>query len=173
LVAGLKIDCPIDRESRAMTAPRKQPNLTIKLAAALCALTGPDGQRLIPHEHAKLMSADHVLSLFQWNHFPIPHAEGGPAEHWNLDPELIAAHRKVTAKIDVPGIAKRKRVRAAEAGHKTRMTVKIFGKDGIIGGADAIYNNIPVRSVRKIPSRGFPKGHRPMQSRNNLRRAKP
>jgi hypothetical protein len=143
-----------------MTAPRKQPNMTIRLAAALCALTGKDGQRLIPHDHAKLMHPEQIISLFQWNHYPIPHAEDGPAEHWNLDPELIAAHREVTAKVDVPGIAKRKRVRTAEADHRAAMDAKLTGEQP------------PRRRGRTIPSRPFPKGHRPMRSQNNLMRAK-
>lgn len=150
-----------------MTAPRKQPNLTVRLAAALCALTGKDGQRLISHKHAKLMSPEQVISLFHFNHYPIPHAEDGPAVHWNLDPELIALHRAVTATIDVPGIAKRKRVRAAEGEHQARMAVKTFGADHIPDVSNMVE---PRRRGRKIPSRPFPKGHRPMQSRNNLRR---
>lgn len=111
-----------------MTAPaRKAPSLKVRLAAALCALRGADGERLIPHEHAKLMSADQVLSLFHFNHYPIRHVDGGPAEHWNLDPELIPAHREITAKIDVPGIAKERRGRAAHDLHLARMDAKQAG----------------------------------------------
>ena len=153
-----------------MTAPRKQPNLTVRLAAALCALTGKDGQRLIEHEHAKLMSAEQVISLFQFNHYPIAHADDGPAEHWNLDPELIPAHRQITAKFDIPRRAKGKRVRAAEGEHQARMAVKTFGADHIPDVSNMVE---PRRRGRAIPSRPFPKGHRPMRSRNNLRRAKP
>ena len=145
-----------------MTAPHKQPNKTIKLAAALCALKGPDGQRLIPHDDAKKMTAEQVISLFHFNHHPIPHAEGGPLVHWNLDPELIPAHRDMTAKVDVPGIAKRKRVAQGQERHLARMAAKATG--------EAIADVRPRGS--KLQSRGFQPGHRPLRSRNNLRRAK-
>jgi hypothetical protein len=146
--------------------PRKKPSLRTLLAAALCALRGKDGERLIPHEDAKLMTAHQVISCFQFNHYPIRHEAGGPAEHWNLDPELIPAHREITAKRDVPQIAKTKRSARKHAGHKAAMAAKLFGADAMVDGI------VPVRRARKIPSRPFPKAHRPLRSRNNLRRAK-
>lgn len=147
-----------------MTAPsRKSPPLRVKLASALLALRGRDGERLIPHEDAKLMTADQIISLFQFNHYPIRHEAGGPAEPWNLDPELIAAHRKITAERDVPQAAKIKRVRRAVDQHQAVMAAKVTG-------------DAPPEDRRrgpKIKSRGFQQGHRPLRSRNNLRRVKP
>lgn len=147
-----------------MTAPsRKQPSLRVKLASALLALRGADGQRLIPHEHAKLLTADQIISLFQFNHYPIRHEAGGPAEPWNLDPEMIAVHRKITAERDVPQAAKIKRVATEHGRHQAAMAAKVTGE-------------APSEERRrgpKIKSRGFQQGHRPLRSRNNLRMAKP
>lgn len=149
-----------------MTAPaRKAPSLRVKLASALLALRGADGERLIPHEHAKLMTAEQIISLFQFNHYPIRHEAGGPAEPWNLDPMLIAAHREVTATVDIPQAAKAKRIVRSQARHAAVMQAKAFGADGI--GAV-----VPAKRGRKIPSRPFGAGHRPLRSKNTLRRAK-
>ena len=86
-----------------MKRKRAHINLKTKLVAALCALVHEEDGRLvpiIPHEHAKAMSEDQILSLFAWDHYPIPHAEDGPDEHWNIVPSLIPGHRIKTATID-------------------------------------------------------------------------
>jgi hypothetical protein len=83
-----------------------------KIAALICIVFE------IPYEHAKLMAADQVNSLIEWHHCVIPKAEGGPDVHWNAQPMLRGAHRGRTAKIDVPRIAKGKRIRATERAHK-------------------------------------------------------
>lgn len=87
---------------------RKEPTLTAKLAACIRELLK------IPYEHAKLMTDDQVLSLVQWNHIHY-HAQNKDEpwvdEHWNIEPLTIMAHRHRTAKIDVPQIAKTKRIR--------------------------------------------------------------
>jgi hypothetical protein len=88
---------------------RKAPNLTTKLASALLQIKGDDGQPLIEWEHAKQMSAEQIVSLFQFDHYPIRHEAGGPAEPWNLVPRFIPAHRDKTKK-DVGEIAKIRRV---------------------------------------------------------------
>ena len=53
------------------------------------------------------MTADQVISLFQFDHDPHPHAApfNGPSLHWNCTPRLILAHREKTATHDVPMIA--------------------------------------------------------------------
>jgi hypothetical protein len=94
---------------------RKEPTLTAKLAAAIRELFQ------IPHEHAKLMTDDQVLSLVQWHHIEY-HATGGSDEHWNLDPLTIKGHKARTAKIDVPQIAKTKRLTAAQEEFRRTMT---------------------------------------------------
>lgn len=59
------------------------------------------------------MSAQQIVSLFQFDHYPIRHEAGGPAEPWNLVPRFIPVHRIKTAKIDMPEIAKIKRISRA------------------------------------------------------------
>jgi hypothetical protein len=89
-------------------------SLKTKLAAALLQMrrATPDGRwvLIIPHEQAKRMTADAIIALFHFNHYPIPHAQGGPDEPWNLDPMPVAEHQEVTAKQDIPQIAKTKRL---------------------------------------------------------------
>ena len=91
---------------KAVMAKRGHISLKTKLVAALSAL-------FLTHDEARALSEDQVLSLVVWDHYPIPHAEGGEDTHYNLTPLLIASHREKTAKIDVPGIAKRKRISKA------------------------------------------------------------
>lgn len=93
---------------------RKEPTLTDKLAAALRELLG------IPYEHAKLMTAEQILSLVEWHHIRY-HADGNGVEHYNLDPLPIRAHRERTAKIDIPQIAKTKRITTAQAEFRKRL----------------------------------------------------
>lgn len=67
----------------------------------------------IPYEHAKQMSAEQILSLVQWQHIHY-HAQNSDETwvdaHWNIEPMLIAPHKEVTAKKDIPQIAKTKRI---------------------------------------------------------------
>lgn len=96
-----------------MSRPRAHVSFKTKLVAALCQMRHEvDGklELILTHDQAKALSEDQILSLFQWQHGVIPHAEEGPDTHWNLEPMLIVPHRKQTATVDVPGIAKRKRV---------------------------------------------------------------
>lgn len=86
-----------------MTTARKHISFKTKLAAALSAL-------FFTHDEAKALSEDQVLSLVVWDHDPVPHAHGGEDAHYNLTPRLIFDHRQKTAKIDVPQIAKTKRI---------------------------------------------------------------
>src|SRR5262245_13674667 len=92
--------------------------LRIKLASALLALGD------VPHEHAKLMSAEQIISLYQFDHYPIRRCDGGPYAPWNLRPLLIAAHRRKSAQIDQPAVAKDKRIAEKHARHLARMAAK-------------------------------------------------
>lgn len=144
--------------------------LKVKFAAALLMLRDEKGELLIPHEHAKLMTADNIISLFQADHYPIRKDDGGPDEPWNLEHRLIAAHRKKTAKIDIPQMAKSQRTRDTEALHSAKMALKA----GNIERADELLRRISSdarrRPNRKIKSRGFPKVHRPMRFKNTFQR---
>lgn len=100
--------------SHQMTRKRGHISYKTKLAAALRELAK------IPRDHAEQMTEDQILSLFQWNHI-VYHADTANDAHYNLDPLLIRAHRKRTAEIDVPQIAKTKRISATQAEFRQRL----------------------------------------------------
>lgn len=111
-----------------MTRPRKRPTLTEKLASALCQMVRFDeAGRAVPvisHEEAKRLSPCQIIGRFDFDHAVVPHAEGGGNDPWNLVPRLRAEHREKTAKVDVPRIAKNKRLRAAQAAFAEAMEAK-------------------------------------------------
>lgn len=90
---------------------RKKIPLKTLLASALLQLRDAGGMPLISYEHSKLMTADQICSLFNFDHYPIRKADGGPDEPWNLQPLLIKAHRIKTAKKDKPELSKQARLR--------------------------------------------------------------
>lgn len=147
-------------------------SLKTKLAAALLMLRDDEtGELLIAHEHAKLLVAEQIISLFQADHYPIRKDDGGPDEPWNLTFRLIVAHRKKTAKIDIPQMAKSARLRSKEAHHAAVMAAKTGQIETLAAALAPLADPARARPKRKIANRPFPKGHRPMQSRNTLRRA--
>jgi hypothetical protein len=127
---------------------RKAIPLKTKLAAALLQLVDENGERLIPYADSKLMTADQVVSLFELDHFPFRVADGGGDEPWNLTWRLRAEHKRKTATIDQPQMAKQRRIRAREAEHTHAIEMKSFRLQSITD------------RVRKFPSRPFPKGHK-------------
>jgi hypothetical protein len=153
--------------------PRK-----VELAAALLQIPGENGERCIPHDHAKLLTADQIISLFARDHYPVRRVDGGPDEPWNLTWRFVGAHRKKTAEIDVPAIAKGKRIRQREAEHRIALLEKVTGGARLQAEvareiAECFGPQFRKRSSRKIQNRSFSKGHRPLRSRNDLRRRKP
>lgn len=120
-------------------SPRRHITLKTKLASALLALGH------VPYLDAKQMSADQLISLYQWHH-NMRHADDGTDHFSNLEPLLITAHREQTAKIDAPAMAKDRKIGRAVAAHQTRMVAKIQGEP-----------KPPSRWAkgRKIASRGF------------------
>jgi hypothetical protein len=82
-----------------------------KLAAALLEVLNVRGEP-IPLDHAKRMTARQIVSLFEWDHWPIPKSKKGPDKPWNLTPRLRRAHRVKTAKVDIPAMAKEDRLAA-------------------------------------------------------------
>lgn len=139
---------------------RKAVPLEVKVAAALLMLKDEHGERLIPHEHAKLMSAGQILSLFHWDHYPVRHEDGGPDEPWNLTPRFAEAHREKTAKVDAPEAAKGRHLRKKEAEHRFAMGLKLIAD--AMGDAIADAKERP-RRRSKIPSRPFDKRPRPFR----------
>lgn len=97
----------------AQRGRRRHISLKTKLAAAICQL-------FLNHDEAVELSEQQVLSLIAWDHHPIPFSEGGEDVHFNLAAVLRPAHKEKTAKIDIPGIAKRKRVAKAHEGFLDR-----------------------------------------------------
>lgn len=84
------------------------------LAATLRELMG------MPIDHAKNMTSDQVISLFHFHHINY-YSQDGADDHWNLEPMLIAPHKKRTAEIDIPQIAKTKRISEAEVEFRRRI----------------------------------------------------
>lgn len=125
-----------------------------KLAAALAQMLRDDGSGklvpVIPYPDAKMMTADQVLSLFHFDHYPVRKTDGGPDKHFNLVPRFIREHREKTATIDVPQIRKADRLsRRADDAAVNRLLARDAGE--------------PQRSrwpSRKIPSRSFQKAAR-------------
>lgn len=101
----------------------KAPNLTEKLASALLMLTNGHGQPLIDREEAKGMSAEQIVGLFEFDH-GIHRAIKGTNHPTNLTPRIYAEHREKTHKIDVPQIAKTKRIARANDAHVNAMLRK-------------------------------------------------
>lgn len=87
-----------------MRRKRQAVPLRVKLAAALLALGHID------YEESKRMSAAQIISRYDFDHWPILHALGGPDLPWNLRPLLKAAHREKSGK-DTSAVAKVKRIR--------------------------------------------------------------
>jgi hypothetical protein len=135
-------------------------NLTTKLAAALLTIVRPDEhgelRRVISHADAQNMTAVQIISVFVWDHDPIRHEAGGPALPWNLTPRPIIEHRRKSAKIDAPAIAKGKRLRTEQEAFRRRL----LEKSGQIpvdvrGSRDDGHERKPPK--RAWPSRPFPK----------------
>lgn len=114
-----------------------------KLAALVCELLA------IPHEHQLLMHQDHVLSLVHWDHYPVPKALGGSDRFSNLRALLVATHRVITAKRDVPTIAKVKRLARANDDSVNRLLAK---QPGVPIARNGRWPS------RKMQSRGFQRG---------------
>lgn len=87
------------------------------LAAALRELLG------IPYEHAKLMSAEQVISLGHRDH-GILHAIEPIDEHWNITWRPIMEHRE-KSRNDTAVVAKSNRIRRKQAEHDVRNAARM------------------------------------------------
>jgi hypothetical protein len=103
-------------------------SLKTKLAAALLqmkrcerTLAGERWTLIISHEEAKTLTDDEIIARFHFDHYPIPHAQDGPDEAWNLTPTPSDDHKEKTAKLDVPQIAKTKRITREHEEFRARM----------------------------------------------------
>lgn len=99
-----------------------------KLASALLTIVRPDeAGKMVPvisYEEAQRLTAEQVISRFRFDHYPIPHAQDGPDHHSNLVPRPTGEHEERTAKIDIPQIAKTKRLTKEQEAFRARMLAK-------------------------------------------------
>lgn len=131
-----------------MTDRRHHLSLTTKLASALLHMVRQDEDGkfvpVIPHTEAKTMTADEIVARFDFDHV-VFHAIGGDIRPSNLTPRLRAEHRDKTAKVDIPAIAKVKRLSKSEEEFRARITARDRGEPKPTG---------------KIPSRPWSKRQR-------------
>ena len=108
----------------------KRPHISLKtkLASALLTIRIEENGKLVPfidHETAKQMTADQIISLFHFDHYPIAKWMEGADEPWNLIPTPIMEHRVKTAKYDTPNSAKADRVTEAQKEFQRKMLAKV------------------------------------------------
>lgn len=140
-----------------MKPPRKSPNLTEKLASALLELERLRGNP-IDREHAKLMTASQIVSLWQFDHAAGYACDDIGNHPTVLTPMLIADHREKTAKFDVPRIRKGDRLQPKHIEFQKRVLAKA-------GQGEA-----PPKRKSSISSRPFNTKGAKLRSRNNLRK---
>ena len=95
---------------------RRMPNLTEKLAACLLMLKRGTGEPLVPEPERTSGTADEICRsvVFQHEH---PFALGGRHDPRLLTPMRKEDHDKITREIDIPRIAKSKRLTKAHKQH--------------------------------------------------------
>lgn len=158
-----------------MSRKRDYIQLSERLAAALACLLPNDKRDEL---RVKKVPAEDVIKLFHNDHI-VPHADGGSNAWHNLDPLLTAVHQEKTAKVDIPRIAKGKRIRRKEAIH--RAALNSCGEcDNAFGLC--VYDQKKVcpetqksrpRRGPKIPSRPFSRGKTPGRQRPPLTKTVP
>lgn len=143
-----------------MSKRRPHISLKVRLAATLLLIVDKDGNRVVSHDDAKLMSAEQIISLYEFHHSPIPKAEpfNGPDEPWNLEPRLIAEHSRITNKDNGTGRSDRKVIA------KVRNTIKKANERAERIEAEQVGDPVRERGFkRRWPSREIPS--RPFQKR--------
>jgi hypothetical protein len=99
-----------------------------KLASALLTIVRPDASGkfvpVISYEDSKLLTAEQIIGRFHFDHYPIPHAQGGSDHHSNLVPRPTGEHKERTAKLDIPQIAKTKRLSKEQEAFRARLLAK-------------------------------------------------
>lgn len=132
---------------------RRPVPLKTRLAATLCQMLRPNAEgnleRIIDYQSAKAMTEDQVLSLFHFDHDPIPKHRDGPDEHWNLTPRPAREHRAKTAAVDTPGAAKDKRIIARQAEFRRKMLAKIGQVDESVPPSQRQKKGRPIDGSRR------------------------
>ncbi len=130
-----------------MKKKRKQPNMSEKLAALHIEIEALKGNPIADWSVVKQMTPEQINSLFEWNHVSywtwVEEAE--KQNHPSIiTPLYIRQHRERTAKIDMPTIAKARRIaaRRPEAQAEAEKLRVVLGTP-------------PKPKKRKMQSRGF------------------
>jgi hypothetical protein len=114
-----------------MTRRRAHIGLKTRLASALCQMLRPNERGVlvpvISFEQAQRMTEDEILAAFHFDHYPVPHSQGGSDHHSNIMPVPTREHQVKTAKIDIPQIAKTKRLARAASEHVAALAAKAAG----------------------------------------------
>lgn len=110
-----------------MTRARGYIRAEVELAAALLQIPvlHSDGSwgPIVSFHEAKQMTPAQIRSLWQRHHYPIPHEDDGPDEHWNLLWRPIMPHREDT-KAGRKTAKKSSRVRARVTAHQRKLIAK-------------------------------------------------
>lgn len=106
---------------------RKDPTLKERLACFVLTMRVEEDGKLVPlidPEHAKSMSVGEILSHVEFDHDKFV-AWGGSNHPSNLTPRPVLEHRVKTSTVDIPKIAKAKRISAKEEAFRRRMLAKV------------------------------------------------
>jgi hypothetical protein len=166
-------------------------NMKQKICACLLMMEDPDapGEPLIKGDE-RYLSEHGIYMLVQFDHARRK-AQGGSNAPQNLTPRRKAAHAKKSV-IDNREIKKGNRLRKSEKAHRERIQIMApeidpaepggdlavglaaFGEQRDFEAAKKAYDPDGLAGVRrghaKIRSAGFQKGHRPLRSRNDLKK---
>jgi hypothetical protein len=102
---------------------RRSPTKDEKLGSALLELQRLRGAS-IDRERAKAMTAEAINALFHFDHDAGYAAHGTDNHPTRITPRLIAEHREKTAKVDLPAIAKCRRLSAEHLEHRRKLLAK-------------------------------------------------
>jgi hypothetical protein len=142
---------------------RRRPNLAEKLASVLLEREALRGEP-IELSVAKQMTAHQICSLFEFDH-ATHFANGGWTHPTNITARFIQAHREKTRKIDIPAIAKGKRIRAAQEAFRKRL----LERTGLVS-VDVRGEMADGPRSRQMPKRRRPKRHFPGGKADRARR---
>lgn len=128
---------------------RKKPTLSERYAAVLLDLKFGDGRAVIDREAAKHMTPLEIIDSFestiQFDHGV--HASIGGSNHpTNLTPRHPSAHKVKTDKIDIPQIAKTKRIEKDQQEFRNRILAKSGLADTVANPASSSKSKSKLRS---------------------------
>jgi hypothetical protein len=144
---------PLAFPSRPEAGKRSPPTLRERLASALLDILELRGQG-IPYATAKEMTTTQILALFEVDHWPIRHIDGGTNHPSNLRHRLIQEHRSKTAKVDIPQIRKGIRLAAAHDAGIAKMRAKILGTPAPKPERKKRWNSRPLTGRSNWPKKG-------------------